>query len=79
LGLCSDLIFKIYIKTKYNPCHIWLYIHHFSINIGANTRVIVDTNLIRIWILGPAVSLHGSPTVSPTTAALCALDPLPPA
>lgn len=27
--------------------------------------------------LGPAVSLNGSPTVSPVTAALCAVLPLP--
>ena len=27
---------------------------------------------------GPAVSLYGSPTVSPVTAALCASDPFPP-
>ncbi len=27
---------------------------------------------------GPAVSLNGSPTVSPITAALCASEPLPP-
>src|SRR5665647_3162896 len=27
---------------------------------------------------GPAVSLYGSPTVSPVTAALCASEPLPP-
>ena len=33
-----------------------------------------------IWVLmdGPAVSLKGSPTVSPTTAALWASEPLPP-
>ena len=29
-------------------------------------------------IAGPAVSLYGSPTVSPVTAALWASDPLPP-
>lgn len=29
-------------------------------------------------IAGPAVSLYGSPTVSPVTAALWALDPFPP-
>ena len=29
-------------------------------------------------IAGPAVSLSGSPTVSPVTAALCASEPLPP-
>ena len=39
-------------------------------NNGTSTRVIVDTSLIRIWILGPAVSFHGSPTVSPVTDAL---------
>ena len=27
---------------------------------------------------GPAVSLYGSPTVSPVTAALCASEPFPP-
>jgi hypothetical protein len=29
-------------------------------------------------IAGPAVSLYGSPTVSPVTAALWASEPLPP-
>src|SRR2546430_2093946 len=33
---------------------------------------------MRMFMLGPAVSLKGSPTVSPTTAALCASEPLPP-
>ena len=31
-----------------------------------------------IGYLNPDVSLNGSPTVSPTTAALCASEPLPP-
>jgi hypothetical protein len=35
-----------------------------STNSGAITIVIVEYNLIKIWIDGPAVSLHGSPTVS---------------
>ena len=34
--------------------------------------------MIKIFKLGPAVSLNGSPTVSPTTAALCASLPFPP-
>ena len=38
----------------------------------------VDSSLIRMWILGPAVSLQGSPTVSPVTAALWASEPFPP-
>ena len=35
-------------------------------------------NLIKMLIAGPDVSLKGSPTVSPTTAALCCSLPLPP-
>src|SRR5439155_24634272 len=38
---------------------------------GASTRVIVLSSLISTWSDGPAVSLKGSPTVSPTTLALC--------
>ena len=40
------------------------------INKGANTRATTDISLIRMLIEGPAVSLKGSPTVSPTTDAL---------
>src|SRR6202030_3839027 len=36
------------------------------------------TTLIIGLIAGPAVSLYGSPTVSPVTAAACAKEPLPP-
>ena len=36
---------------------------------GASTSVIVASSLTRTWSDGPAVSLNGSPTVSPTTAA----------
>src|SRR5881397_1337201 len=46
-------------------------------NNGASTSVIVDSSLIRTCSDGPAVSLNGSPTVSPTTAALCGSEPLP--
>src|SRR5437879_10581276 len=38
---------------------------------GASTRVIVLSSLINTCSEGPAVSLKGSPTVSPTTLALC--------
>ena len=37
---------------------------------GANTNDTTVINLIRMLIEGPVVSLNGSPTVSPTTAAL---------
>jgi len=35
------------------------------------TREVMAESLIRILIAGPEVSLSGSPTVSPTTAASC--------
>jgi len=38
--------------------------------MGAITRDTTDISLIRMFIAGPDVSLNGSPTVSPTTAAL---------
>lgn len=38
--------------------------------MGAMTNVMVASILIRTWSEGPAVSLNGSPTVSPVTAAL---------
>jgi len=44
---------------------------------GAITRVMVASSFTRTWRDGPAVSLKGSPTVSPTTAAACAGVPLP--
>mmetsp|Transcript_65840 Transcript_65840/g.147009 ORF Transcript_65840/g.147009 Transcript_65840/m.147009 type:complete len:241 (+) Transcript_65840:156-878(+) len=45
---------------------------------GPRTRETVDRSLISTCSEGPAVSLNGSPTVSPVTAALCASLPLPP-
>ena len=36
-----------------------------------NTMETVEHSLMRMFRLGPEVSLKGSPTVSPTTAALC--------
>src|SRR5437879_1141352 len=50
---------------------------HQRMNNGASTSVIVDSSLISTCRDGPAVSLNGSPTVSPTTAALCGSEPLP--
>jgi len=47
-------------------------------NKGANTNVKVLSNLMSTWSDGPAVSLNGSPTVSPTTEALWGSDFLPP-
>ena len=40
-------------------------------NSGANTTDTIVISLIRMLMDGPEVSLNGSPTVSPTTAALC--------
>ncbi len=44
----------------------------------AKTMETIDISLMRMLRLGPDVSLKGSPTVSPTTPALCAGEPLPP-
>jgi hypothetical protein len=38
----------------------------------------MDITFIKIFIDGPAVSLRGSPTVSPITAAACGAVPFPP-
>ena len=43
---------------------------------GAMTNATTDINFNRILSEGPEVSLNGSPTVSPTTAALCGSEPL---
>ena len=42
----------------------------YIFNIGAITNETIDISLINILMEGPEVSLKGSPTVSPTTAAL---------
>ena len=42
------------------------------------TSVMVASILMSTCMLGPAVSLNGSPTVSPVTAALCASEFFPP-
>ncbi len=59
-----------------------IYLHVYSIlkfiTSAANTIETIDNSFIRIFIDGPEVSLKGSPTVSPTTAALCCSLPLPP-
>ena len=45
---------------------------------GANKDDTRDITVISVLSDGPAVSLKGSPTVSPTTPALCESEPLPP-
>ena len=49
-----------------------------AMNSGAKTRETTVISLIRMLMDGPEVSLNGSPTVSPTTAALWLSLPLPP-
>ncbi|CAB5020296.1 unannotated protein [freshwater metagenome] len=45
---------------------------------GATSSATRFITLMSGWIAGPAVSLKGSPTVSPMTVASCAAEPLPP-
>ncbi len=49
-----------------------------SRNTGANTRDTMAISFSRMFSDGPEVSLNGSPTMSPSTAALCASVPFPP-
>jgi len=44
---------------------------------SAKTNEVIAISFIKILIEGPLVSFKGSPTVSPTTAALCASEFLP--
>jgi len=46
-------------------------------NATSRSATMLSTLIIGL-MAGPAVSLYGSPTVSPVTAALCASEPLPP-
>ena len=45
---------------------------------GPNRLALRHMTVMRVFSDGPAVSLNGSPTVSPTTAALWASEPFPP-
>ena len=77
----ADILFQIY-KTKRDICthsgtdtsfHFYDSFYNnppIDRNNGANTSDTTVISLIRILIEGPDVSLNGSPTVSPTTAAL---------
>ena len=50
-----------------------LYVHQIpwrAANLLPKTREIIAINLMRMLRAGPEVSFKGSPTVSPTTAAL---------
>lgn len=53
---------------------------HQTIYTKAEAKIsdTIVITLMRMFMEGPAVSLKGSPTVSPTTAALWASEPLPP-
>ena len=50
----------------------------YAANVVPNTTATIDMSLMRMLSDGPDVSLKGSPTVSPTTAAACSFEPLPP-
>ena len=50
---------------------------NFTISPAKTTETML-TSLIKMFKLGPEVSLNGSPTVSPTTPALWASEPFPP-
>src|ERR1700722_19892527 len=67
-----------HIKKSPHITRAFLAIQCYFFYINTKKSEIIDINLIKIFNAGPEVSLKGSPTVSPITAALCASEPLPP-
>ena len=67
--LFHSIIFYLIYLTYYLAVR-FISIPPYCINIGANTKDTIVISLIRMLIDGPDVPLKGSPTVSPTTAAL---------
>ena len=67
---CHYFVAKQLFTTNKKWARIPVLTHLHYINNGANTNDTIVINLINIFIDGPEVSLYGSPTVSPTTAAL---------
>lgn len=62
--------FRTLIQPASSESPFYYKIPPIATNKGANTNDTMVISLIRILMDGPAVSLKGSPTVSPTTAAL---------
>ena len=65
-------------ETGLNYVSFCVYSRPLAEKMEANTRDTTVISLMRMLMEGPEVSLKGSPTVSPTTAARCASLPLPP-
>ena len=66
----KDAATKLHLKQESNSTH------HIFYKNGAITNATTDINLSKMFKDGPDVSLNGSPTVSPTTVALCGSEPL---
>src|SRR3989338_2812793 len=69
-SIINNYGFNLWFSWSNDHLNLFLY----QINSGAKTSVIVASSFTKTWIEGPAVSLNGSPTVSPTTAALWVSD-----
>lgn len=72
----SSVAFGLYVvarKRRAEPARIES--AHIAAMSGPMTSATTLISLTRMLSDGPAVSLKGSPTVSPTTAALCASEP----
>ena len=62
-------------STLIDLIYALLFVFILPKNKGPSTSAVVDIVVITTCKAGPAVSLNGSPAVSPVTAALCASDP----
>jgi hypothetical protein len=68
------IFFINFVKLFLNIYHHIYNLYQFGCiltNKLAKTKDKMAINFIKIFKLGPLVSFNGSPTVSPTTAALC--------
>ena len=69
--LIKLLITQVYtLGENSSGCALTIYNGVSFTRTGTRIREITDISLIKISIAGPAVSLSGSPTVSPVIAAL---------
>jgi hypothetical protein len=64
------LNFLIFVKERFLSRQSFIKIPPDSLKKVPKTKLVIALSLIKILMEGPLVSLSGSPTVSPQTAAL---------
>lgn len=73
MSALAEILFTFLSKELHRSNLVGISVYRDKANMtirGANTEATSDMTVIIVLREGPAVSLNGSPTVSPTTAAL---------